>query len=150
MIRIRSLDSPPMETRNSRLGRKDHPRGIVSIFRRALVVETTEVERFSDELDRLIEQLDETGERLEKEPTMDAFRTYRDLLGTITRRVIDMAYRLDKVGGTPFDPRYHERVTVIDREADSLLRIILSRQKDRMEITRKVMEIKGLVIDLVS
>lgn len=151
MIRIRSIDAPPSrETRGGRLDRKGSPRGIGSLFRRALVTETSEISQFHEEIDQLIQRLDETGERLEREPTMETFRTFRDLLGAVTKRIIDMAYRIDKVGGTPFDPRYHERVAVIDREADSLLRIMLSRQKDRLEITRKVMEIRGLVIDLLS
>lgn len=151
MIGVPPVDTPPLEKKSDRpVGKSQRRGGIVSLFRRNLETETREITRHDDILERLVERLDETGQRLEREPTMATFREYRELLTTVTTRFIQMAYRLEKLGGTPFDPRYHERVAVIDREADSLLRLVVSRQKKRLDIARKIMEIRGLVVDLLS
>lgn len=37
---------------------------------------------------------------------------------------------------------------MIDREADNLYRLIMTENKDRLAITNKILELKGLVIDL--
>jgi len=60
------------------------------------------------------------------------------------------AYRLDKIGGTPQNPRYHEIITVIDREADQLYNLIIKENKDTMAITARIIGIKGLVVDLIT
>jgi len=71
-------------------------------------------------------------------------------LSTLAKRVNTEAYRLDKVGGTPQNPRYYEIITVINREADILYNLIVKENKDTMAITAKVIGIKGLVVDLVT
>lgn len=151
MIGVPPVDTLPLEKKRERPVRKGELRdGIVSLFRRTLETESRDMAGDAEEIEKLVERLDETGARLEREPTMAAFREYRELLSTVTKRIIRIAYRLDKLGGTPFDPRYHERVAVIDREADTLLRLVVSRQKKRLDIARKIMEIRGLVVDLLS
>lgn len=102
------------------------------------------------EIGDLKQRIDEAGDLLDREPTIANFRIFRELLGDLTRAVTGMAYRLEKIGGTPADPRYLEAVTVIDRQADQLYRLVMHEQQDRMRITSKIMELKGLVIDLMS
>ena len=89
-------------------------------------------------------------EALDREPTVANFRAFRELLGAITGKVLEIGYRLEKVGGTAIDPHYHEVIAVIDREADQLYQLMLRQQKDHIAITTKILEIKGLVVDLLS
>jgi len=90
------------------------------------------------------------GEKLECEPTLTNFKQFRELLSRLAKRINNEAYRLDKVGGTPLNPRYFEIITVIDKEADKLYELVIKEQKDRMSITAAVIGIKGLVVDLIT
>lgn len=119
-----------------------------SPFVRALARNRTEFDTHEQELQNLKDELDKVGNELEREPTIANFRTFRDLIGRITKTVTTHAYRLQRVGGTTLNPRCFEIITVIDREADNLYRLIMTENKDRLAITNKILELKGLVIDL--
>lgn len=119
-----------------------------SPFVRALARNRTEFDTHEQELQNLKDELDKVGNELEREPTIANFRMFRDLIGRITKTVTTHAYRLQRVGGTTLNPRCFEIITVIDREADNLYRLIMTENKDRLAITNKILELKGLVIDL--
>ncbi|BEH10339.1 MULTISPECIES: YaaR family protein [Geobacter] len=119
-----------------------------SPFVRTLTRNRSEFENHEQELQILKDELDKVGNELEREPTIANFRTFRDLIGRITKNVTSHAYRLQRVGGTTLNPRCFEIITVIDREADNLYRLIMTENKDRLAITNKILELKGLVVDL--
>ncbi|HML78300.1 YaaR family protein [Geobacter sulfurreducens] len=119
-----------------------------SPFVRTLTRNRSEFETHEQELQILKDELDKVGNELEREPTIANFRTFRDLIGRITKNVTSHAYRLQRVGGTTLNPRCFEIITVIDREADNLYRLIMTENKDRLAITNKILELKGLVVDL--
>ncbi|AAR35061.1 MAG: hypothetical protein ACD_55C00102G0002 [uncultured bacterium] len=119
-----------------------------SPFVRTLTRNRSEFENYEQELQVLKDELDKVGNELEREPTIANFRTFRDLIGRITKNVTSHAYRLQRVGGTTLNPRCFEIITVIDREADNLYRLIMTENKDRLAITNKILELKGLVVDL--
>ena len=124
--------------------------GLRSLFTGRLQHEELKLVDYHLELEELKSAIDHAGDTLDREPTVANFREFRGLLGAITKKVLDMAYRLEKIGGTPLDPHYHEIVAVIDRESDQLYQLMLRQQKDHIAITTKIMEIKGLVVDLLS
>lgn len=124
--------------------------GLSSIFRGQLATEELRLNDFQLEFAELKQAIDQAGDALEQDPTVAKFRAFRELLGAITSKVLDIGYRLEKVGGTAHDPHYHEIVSVIDREADQLYQLMLRQQKDHIAITTKILEIKGLVVDLLS
>lgn len=119
-------------------------------FAVALTQKQTELSTYREEVDELKQHIEEAGEQLEKEPNLANFEKFRDLLGRITKRITAEAYRLNKIGGTPQNPRYYEIITVINSEADQLYRLLLHEQRDRMAITAKVIGIKGLVVNLTT
>jgi hypothetical protein len=90
------------------------------------------------------------GDKLVQEPTLANFKQFRDILSKLVKRVSNEAYRLDKFGGTPQNPRYYETITVINSEADRLYNLIVQEQRDNMAITARVIGIKGLVVDLIT
>jgi uncharacterized protein len=124
--------------------------GLLSIFSKELQGKQLEVDSYDRDIDQLRQDIDKAGELLEKEPTLANFKQFRTLLSQLAKRVSNEAYRLEKVGGTPLNPRYYEVITVIDKEADKLYDLIIREQKDRMAITASVIGIKGLVVDLVT
>jgi len=105
---------------------------------------------YEQEFDDLRKEIEHSGEKLEKEPNLENFKAFRDLLSRMAKRINSEAYRLEKIGGTAQNPRYYEIITVINSEADQLYNLIVSEQRNRMEITAKVIGIKGLVVDLIT
>jgi hypothetical protein len=121
-----------------------------SPFVRTLGKRQTELLSYEQELQDLKEEIERAADDLDREPTMARFREFRDLIATLTKKVTSHVYRLEKVGGTTLNPRCYEIVTVIDREADNLYQLIMNQNKDRLAITGKIMELKGLVIDFLT
>lgn len=108
------------------------------------------VASYQEDVDSLRTEIEKAGELLTTEPTLRNFKHFRDLLSRLAKKVSAEAYRLDKFGGTPQNPRYFEIITVIDREADNLYNLIVKENRDSMAVTAKVIGIKGLVVDLVT
>jgi uncharacterized protein YaaR (DUF327 family) len=108
------------------------------------------ISSYQDDIEDLRTEIEKAGNLLSTEPTLTNFKQFRDLLSKLAKIVSAEAYRLDKFGGTPQNPRYYEIITVIDREADNLYKLIVKENRDSMAITAKVIGIKGLVVDLVT
>lgn len=121
-----------------------------SFFADELSHHEEEIDSYQDDMATLKNGIDKAGNLLTAEPTLANLKNFRDLLSTLAKRVNAEAYRLDKFGGTPQNPRYHEIITVINREADQLYNLIVKENKDTMAITARIIGIKGLVVDLVT
>lgn len=124
--------------------------GLGSFFETELTQRSDEMAMYGEDIETLRKEVENIGSRLAQEPTLANFKQFRDLLSKVAKRVSAEAYRLEKFGGTPQNPRYFEIITVINSEADNLYRLIVSENRDNMAITAKVIGIKGLVVDLVT
>ena len=103
---------------------------------------------YPGELQRLKEEIDKAGSTLEQEPTIVNFKAFRNLIGSLAKKVSAEAYRIELVGGG-FTGRTHEVMTVIDKEADLLYHLIMREQKDHIRIVGQIVKIKGLVVDFL-
>lgn len=121
-----------------------------SLFAGELNLQETGIASYQDDIESLRTEIEKAGNLLTTDPTLPNFTRFRDLLSRLAKRVNAEAYRLDKFGGTPQNPRYFEIITVINREADNLYNLIVKENKDTMAITAKVIGIKGLVVDLIT
>lgn len=125
-------------------------KGLFSLFDRELSIHEQSEEHGEERIDSLRQEIETLGDKLEKEPTLNHFSQFRDALSRLAKKINHEAYKLEKTGGTPQNPRYFEIITVIDREADRLYELIMQEQKNRLAITAKVIGIKGLVVDLIG
>jgi uncharacterized protein YaaR (DUF327 family) len=105
---------------------------------------------YETEIDALRKEIELAGNRLQQEATLPNFIKFRNLLSSLAKRVNAEAYRLNKIGGTPQNPRYYEIITVINAEADRLYNLIIAENKNHLAITANVINIKGMVIDLIT
>uniref|UniRef100_C6E0B7 DUF327 family protein n=1 Tax=Geobacter sp. (strain M21) TaxID=443144 RepID=C6E0B7_GEOSM len=103
---------------------------------------------YEGELKRLKEEIDKAGEVLEQEPTIANFKVFRELIGTMARKVTAEAYRVELLSGG-VTGRAHEVVSVIDKEADLLYHLVMREQKDHIRIVSQIIKIKGLVVDFL-
>ena len=149
-IRVNDRPNPLRKGENSSSTARTASSGLFSMFSTELQAKKVEADQYEKDINDLRQELDTAGQMLEKEPTLPNFKRFRGLLSDIAKRVSGEAYRLEKIGGTPMNPRYYEIITVIDKEAEKLYQMIVKDQKDRMAITASVIGIKGLVVDLVT
>jgi uncharacterized protein len=103
---------------------------------------------YGGELQRLKEEIDKAGDILEQEPTIANFKVFRELLGTMARKVSSEAYKMEMLT-SGFTGRTHEVISVIDKEADLLYHLVMREQKDHIRIVAQIIKIKGLVVDFL-
>lgn len=121
-----------------------------SFFADELSHHEDEIASYQDDIEALRTEIENAGNLVINEPILTNFKNFRNLLSQLAKKINNEAYRLDKVGGTPQNPRYFEIITIINREADNLYNLIVKENKDTMAITAKVIGIKGLVVDVVT
>jgi len=150
---MRSLDvlaSRKIETKKTNTSSAKNGSLARTLFSTEMLQQDKEVNGYVKEIDELRKEIDLAGEKLEQEPTIPNFQRFRDILSRLVKRISNEAYRLDKYGGTPQNPRYFEIITTINLEADKLYNLVVREQKNNMAITEKVIGIKGLVVDLIT
>jgi len=144
------LASRKIETKKTNTASSKNGSQARALFSTEMLQQDKEVNGYVQEIDELRKEIDLAGEKLEKEPTIPNFQRFRDILSRLVKRISNEAYRLDKCGGTPQNPRYFEIITTINLDADKLYNLIIHEQKNNMAITEKVIGIKGLVVDLIT
>lgn len=140
----RAIDKKPKKASSSRTNS-----GAPAPFASRLRQSEKEIADYRLELEELKQEIDRAGDNLDREQTIANFKIFRDLIGALTKKVTTEAYRVELVGSTGITPHEHEIITVINKEADNLYRLIMSEHKDHLAITNKIMLLKGLVIDFL-
>mgnify|MGYP001245875838 CR=1 FL=1 len=103
----------------------------------------------NDEIERLMQKLDEQAERLTHSRTLIDLNLYKKYVHQILERTIGngiglVEKRIDTYGRT----RIYRTVQEINAELVSLTDEVLKRETSRLDILRKVGQIKGLLIQL--
>lgn len=116
----------------------------------AMLEEEKEIKRHSYELDELKRQLYDAGNKLEKSADIKDFQKFRDLIRTLTDKLVKDAYRIRTVSSYMKIGKEYKIVSNINKELDSLYKLIMIEQKNHILIANKVMRLKGLILDLIS
>jgi uncharacterized protein YaaR (DUF327 family) len=144
------LSSRKIETKTKKTPSANNVSLVRTLFSTEILQQEKEADSYDREINMLRKEIETVGEQLEREPTIQNFGHFRDILSRLAKRISTEAYRLEKCGGTPQNPRYYEIITTINFEADKLYNLIIQEQKNNMAITAKVIGIKGLVVDLIT
>lgn len=107
-------------------------------------------DQMKQQLAELQQRLEQAGDELERNPTAGNLEVFRALLSGLVDKVVKTGFRVDNVGPGWHPADRHQIIRQIDAEAENLLQLVMNEQKDRMAIARKLINIKGLVIDLLS
>ncbi|MRR53325.1 MAG: DUF327 family protein [Deltaproteobacteria bacterium] len=102
----------------------------------------TEKQSLKDLRDKLFH----AGDRLEQEPSPANLAEFRELIGTFAKKATALAYRFESMGG--YIGSDLGLVSIIDKEVDELLRLVVQGQRARIDIAAKISTIKGLIIKL--
>lgn len=148
-MRIKDLLlSHTIDNKNSKTTSKNFESG--SSFAVSLNNKQSDMDCYAQGIKVLRGDIETAGDNLEKDPNLENFKKFRELLSQLAKLISTEAYRLEKIGGTPQNPRYFEIIRIINSEADHLYKLVLNEQRDRMAIVEKVIGIKGLVVNLIS
>lgn len=102
-------------------------------------------------LEALLDEVYATGQELARNPSPENIVAYKKSVGRFVRQVIDGSLEIAETEGRlrkdMKKPKY-ALLHVVDEKLEKLGAYVLSNQKERLEILRKVDELHGLLVDL--
>jgi hypothetical protein len=102
-------------------------------------------------LEALLDDVYTTGQELARNPNPENIVLYKKAVGRFIRQVIDGSVEIAETEGRMRKdmkkPKY-ALLHVVDEKLEKLGAYVLSNQKDKLEILRKVDELHGLLVDL--
>ncbi len=103
-------------------------------------------------LEALLDEVHETGDRLKGNPSVDLVQDYKKAVRDFVHYVVERSFSVEqKTSGRNILKRNaYFRVSVIDESLEKLAAEILRNQRDNLEILRRVDEINGMLVDLLS
>lgn len=104
----------------------------------------------SEQLDKLLKQIDEQGARLSKTPTYDELKTYRTLIKNFVGEAVNNMYELHTQSGWDRMGRQKVYTTVrkIDKKLEEMAEKIRLGQSKQLDIIASHDAIRGLLVDL--
>jgi hypothetical protein len=102
-------------------------------------------------LSELLDAVTVAGEELKADPGIAQVMAYKDAVRRFMAKVVRDSYRTEeRATGSGFKKRKkYTIVRIIDAKLESLAAEILRRQRDQLEILRRLDEIRGLLVDLI-
>jgi hypothetical protein len=144
---MKIADSKPSSIRSRENRGGVTRRGGASIFSGELNrQEEKQLDTEKQSLKDLRDKLFHAGDRLEQEPSPANLAEFRKLIGTFAKKATSMAYRFESMGS--YIGSDLGLVSVIDKEVDELLSLVMQGQQARIAIAAKISTIKGLIIKI--
>ncbi|MBN1520716.1 MAG: YaaR family protein [Spirochaetales bacterium] len=99
----------------------------------------------------LLDAVTVAGELLKRDATTDAIKGYKKAVRDFVHYVVERAYDVDEhvSGRSVLKRKKFTTVTVIDEKLERLAADVLSAQRDKLDILRRLDEIHGLLVDLL-
>lgn len=126
-----------------------------SIFRDVETIEQTpaaEGEPFSEaEVSELLDAVHAAGEDLRRDPNLERVKAYKSAVRNFVHYVVERAYDVveKSSGGNILKRKKFTTVVIIDERLERLAADVLSTQRDKLDILRRLDEIHGLLVDLL-
>jgi len=108
---------------------------------------------FSDaDLEELLDEVHLSGDKLKENPSVDLIQDYKKAVRDFVHYVVERSFAVEeKSSGRKIMKRNtYFRISVIDGALEKLAAEILRNQRDNLEILRRVDEINGMLVDLMS
>ena len=103
------------------------------------------------QIEVFLDEVYATGQELSRNPSPENVVAYKKAVGRFIRLVVDGSVELSETEGRMRKdmkkPKY-AILHVVDEKLEKLGAYVLSNQKDKLEILRKVDELHGLLVDL--
>lgn len=104
----------------------------------------------TEQLDKLLKQIDEQGARLSKTPTYDELKSYRTLIKNFVGEAVNRMYELHSQAGWDRMGRQKVYTTVrrIDKKLEEMAEKIRLGQSEQLDIIASHDAIRGMLVDL--
>lgn len=104
----------------------------------------------TEQMDKLLKQIDEQGARLSKTPTYDELKSYRTLIKNFVGEAVNHMYELHTQSGWDRMGRQKVYTTVrkIDKKLEDMAKKIRLGQSDQLDIVASHDAIRGMLVDL--
>jgi uncharacterized protein len=104
------------------------------------------------DLEELLDEVHQAGDKLKENPNVELVQAYKKAVRDFIHYVVDRSYAVEqKTSGRSILKRnIYFRVSVIDKSLEKLAAEILRNQRDNLDILRRVDEINGMLVDLLS
>ena len=104
------------------------------------------------DIEQLLDEVVEAGERLRGSQTMTTIRSYRSAVASFMRAVVDRGFDISEhtSGSNILKRKKFTLVEIVDRKLESLASVVLAGQSDQLDVLRRIDEIRGLLVDLLS
>ena len=104
----------------------------------------------TEQLDKLLKQIDEQGARLSRTPTYDELKSYRTLIKNFVGEAVNHMYELHTQAGWDRMGRQKVYTTVrkIDKKLEEMAEKIRLGQSSQLDIVASHDAIRGLLVDL--
>ena len=111
----------------------------------------SDVSDISD-LESVLDKIFETGEKLKHKQSLENIKNYKNTVKIFLEYIIKNTLDVEeKISGVNILKRKkYTLIKTIDKKLESLAIDILSRQKKQFDILKKIEEINGLIIDLIT
>lgn len=126
-----------------------------SIFRDTGTIEQTpaaQAEPFSEAgASELLDAVHAAGEDLRRDPNPERIKAYKAAVRNFVHYVVERAYDVveKSSGGNILKRKKFTTVVIIDERLERLAADVLSTQRDKLDILRRLDEIHGLLVDLL-
>jgi hypothetical protein len=99
----------------------------------------------------LLDSVHAAGEDLKKDPNGERVKAYKSAVRNFVHYVVERAYDVSEKtsGGNILKRKKFTTVVVIDERLERLAAEVLSAQRDKLDILRRLDEIHGLLVDLL-
>jgi len=109
----------------------------------------------NDALEKLLDNVHSAGDELKKgNPTLQQIHEYKQAVRKFMQYVLHEGFSVKEEKGRlnpqTLQQKKYTAVEIINKELDKLAAGILQRQSSQMEILKRIDEINGLLIDLMS
>ena len=106
----------------------------------------------ASDIEDLLDRVNEAGDHLRESQTLGAIRAYRSAVSAFLRYVVAHVLQVSEhtSGANVLKRKKFTLVEVIDRKLESLAAAVLEGQADQLEILKRLEEMGGLIVDLLS
>ncbi|WP_461247517.1 YaaR family protein [Treponema sp. R6D11] len=119
-----------------------------------------------DSLNILMDEVRNAGDLLKSRPYPDEILLYKQAVRNFINYVVQNAYSLERDEGIPnflkpgfkgkrgtpeaMEVKMHTKIQVIDKKLEDLAAMLLSGQRQQMQLVSRLEEIRGLLVDLLQ
>lgn len=108
-------------------------------------------EEHHEQLRKLLDQIDQQGERLSKTADIKELRRYKKLISDFLYEAVKYSHKFHKEGMLDGRGRYkvYAMIHKVDEQLDYLTQEVLMEEKDNVNILQRLDDIRGLLLDIM-